>query len=377
MSLISNLKYTKVPNGGYDAAVRELNEAKDTSFGRLNDYIKTENNLMKRVAERANEQSAARGLNNSSISIANAQGAVIDRMGEYAKHDSELSLKQALANQDAINTSSKTGSENRNRIATANIQKEATLGSAEISANAQIKATQMRNKAEAERQRSINETNILLQDKQDKAAGLRLKDQLASNEKISTDDRLSREQVAAEDRASQERIHADNRASNEAIAEGDRVAREHLQKMTIDSTEKIENSKLEYERTRDKTSAADAAYADYLAGVSNIDINASAESQKAQLDRLSEGLTLRMQHLETMHSTGVAYDPGFISPSANKTDYEIQQEEKVSQVEVKTETQSTTAQRTAQNPYPPRTNPWKEWQQRNRLPTDYYLATRG
>ena len=216
---------------------KEVNDQTDTVYGQLDRHTDFNSPVMKRVANKANEVSSARGMTNSSIAVGNATGAVIDKAGEFATKDAEI-----YSNRSTENQRSETHLEGQNLTNQGNL---ATQAAQSESALAQIAAT-----------------------------GL-------NSEKLAAGDR-----IAAQERT--DSTNATSRANNKL----DNSTRLQLEANNRADTVKAAN-----------TAAINANWDNYQIALANIDINASATSQRQQQERITASWEVRGQFLNGIINT--------------------------------------------------------------------------
>jgi len=115
---------------------KEVNDQTDTVYGQLDRHTNFDSPVMKRVANKANETSSARGMTNSSIAVGNATGAVIDKAGEFATKDAEIYSNRSTENQRSQTHLEGQNLTNQGNLATQAAQSESAL--AQIAASGVI-----------------------------------------------------------------------------------------------------------------------------------------------------------------------------------------------------------------------------------------------
>lgn len=239
---------------------QEINESTDTVYGQLQKHTSQDNPLLQRVAMKANEKSAERGLTNSSIAIGNAQGAVIDRAGDFAKTDAEIYSRRKDQNQQADV-----------HLENARMGNETTLTQQQMSSDAQLANTNL---------------------------------QIASTEKLAGERQTFEGQSLAKELASKENIAGMQiqATANEGALE--RQNRQFLEQMGNDSAAQIAQLKEDSQDFRQRYDAGNNAWNNLQQGIAQINPEASAESQRTMFNRLQESFRSRMTFLNTIGGAG-------------------------------------------------------------------------
>jgi len=235
---------------------QEINESTDTVYGQLQKHTSQDNPLLQRVAMKANEKSAERGLTNSSIAIGNAQGAVIDRAGDFAKTDAEIYSRRKDQNQQADV-----------HLENARMGNATTLTQQQMSTDAQLANTnlQLNSQEKLAAERQVFEGNSLTQE-------------LASKENVAG--------MQIEATAQQSALERQNR--------------QFLEQMGNDSAAQIAQLSQDSQDFRQRYDAGNSAWNNLQQGIAQIDPNATSASQNTQFKRLQESFKARMAFLNTI-----------------------------------------------------------------------------
>lgn len=252
-----------VANAGTEGEIyQNVNEATDTVFGQLQKHTDFSSPVMQRVAQRARDRVGARGMTNSSIAIGNATGAVVDQAGKFATEDARIYNERKTENQRA-----------ETHIRDANIRAAATVSAAQISAGATLGAARINADTSVRLQAMQDENRVQLQRMSDRSQMQRLRV-----------DTRSRQSVA--------KMEIEARSYD---AEMDRQSRERQTQISADNQQGIARFQQESQNDRQKAEMYDNIWRDYNQGVMNIDINASAASQREQLTRLNDTARIRLE----------------------------------------------------------------------------------
>jgi hypothetical protein len=222
----------------YQAQTRQVAPTR-TAQGLLEQYTDRNTNYLQRVGQQARDRAASRGLENSSISVGAAQGAVVDQLRDVAIRDSELYQNADRDNQNAVNQSRRDNATNNTNI---QVNTDNNRNALQVARENNTSATQ--------RTRIETENRTLIQNLSDRAQAGRLETQVSSNERISSLDRQAQNERLTEQLTSQEGIaQADRDAQNarlteqltsqEGIASADREAVNSRQLIDIASREGI------------------------------------------------------------------------------------------------------------------------------------------
>jgi hypothetical protein len=329
----------------------------DTASGRLNKTADFNSPVSRRIASFAKREGGARGLTNSSITVGNSLGNMLDQSADIAKTDSTniigaktsvrnavlasdtqkaISASEAKAAQERLAASlaaqetiaartsaglnarsaaEQAGANSRNaasilsagQIAAgvqtgANSRNDASnLSAAQIAAGVQSGAN-TRNTATISSNETLSAAQIL-------AAGDRLKDQIASDETLSDEqiiaaqDRLDA-QILSDGSISQAQIDAaatDRAAiitSQETIAANGNATQLTVATLSSDTQIKVQNLQLRVNDASRLTLDRSAAWAGYQATVSNIDPTASAASKNTVVTMATDGLDARLDFID-------------------------------------------------------------------------------
>ena len=300
-----DMTQTQIPQNGTVAknVDRQVDESTDTVFGQLQKYTDVQNNpLRQRVASEAKTKAAARGLSNSSISIGNAQGAVIDKSGQFAMKDAEIYSARKTQNQQSEThlegavLGNEASNYQTNVTNASNLERQALDNSgalertqAQITSNEALNAAQLASDLEKQR---LADAGAL--------------------ERTSLDN-TSREGIAEEERASALERQASELVSLERRADLDAAVRERTALISAEATMQLEQLRTEGQALRDESQAAQTAWDNYQNGIQGIDTNASANSQREQFKRLTEAFQSRMvftRAIVTASPTGGFEAPG-------------------------------------------------------------------
>ena len=243
---------------------QSVNPDTDTVLGQLQKHTDFSSPVMQRVAQQARDAAAGRGLSNSTIATGNAMGAVVDKAGEFATTDAQIYADRKTQNQQAATHLQATKMGNDTAIATANISADAQRDTARIQQQTTLTAQQM-----------DNDNRLRLQSVTDAAAMARL-----------NVDNSSKETIA------QLQIEAQARD-----AELDRQSRERQTQISADNQYLITQLQQDAQDARQVSDQTNDIWRDYNQGVMNIDLNASAASQKEQLQRLNDVTRIRLETL--------------------------------------------------------------------------------
>jgi hypothetical protein len=235
---------------------QSINESTDTVYGQLQKHTSQDNPLLQRVAMKANEKSAERGLTNSSIAIGNAQGAVIDRAGDFAKTDAEIYSRRKDQNQQA----------------------DVHLENARMGNATTLTQQQMSNDAQ------LRNTNL----------------QITSTEKLAGERQTFEGESLAKELASKENIAGMNIQATAQQSALERQNRQFLEQMGNDSAARIAQLKEDSQDFRQRYDAGASAWDNLQQGISQINPAANAASQRTQFNRLQESFRSRMTFLNTI-----------------------------------------------------------------------------
>lgn len=249
---------------------QEVNEATDTVYGQLQKHTSQDNPLLKRVAMKANEQSASRGLTNSSIAIGNAQGAVIDQAGKFATTDAEIYSNRKNQNQQADV-----------HLEATKMGNETTLTQQQMSSDAQLA-----------------NTNLQLSSQEQIAS------QRVAHEALSLDKEiLSKENLA--------NLELNTTVEQAAL---ERENRQFLQHMDDQTRLQIEAMNQQAQDYRQRYGAVNDAWSNLQQGIAAINPQATTTSQATMFARLQESFESRMTFINAIGG----YTPDF-SGSTNST----------------------------------------------------------
>lgn len=261
-------------NAGTEGEIyQNVNVETDTVLGQLEKHTDFSSPVMQRVAQRSRERTAARGLTSSTIAIGNATGAVVDQAGKFATEDARIYNERKTENQRAETHIQDSNIRANATIQAAGISAGATVAAAQIGANANLRITAMNNESRLELQELDNASRERLQRQSDRA-------QL---QRLNVDTRSRHSIAQMEIQATQEN------------AELDRASRERQTQISADNQWEISQFQQESANDRQKAEMYDNIWRDYNTAVMNIDINASAASQREQMTRLNDTARIRLE----------------------------------------------------------------------------------
>lgn len=241
---------------------QKVNEDTDTVYGQLKKHTDFSSPAMVRAAQQAKEQAAARGLTSSSIAIGNATGAVVDRAGQFATEDARIYNDRKTENQRAATHLESTAMDNRTQRDIARLDSDTRIDVAEIQRDTTLQT-----------QQSENENRLALQRTQDAASMARLRVDTGSRESIA--------ELEIESRAMEQEL--------------DRQSRERQTQISADNQWQIAQFQQEAQNDRQKADQYNDIFRDYNTAVMNIDLQATAASQKEQLSRINDTFRIRLE----------------------------------------------------------------------------------
>lgn len=128
----------------YEPATREVSED-ELVENRLTDLLNSDNPFIQQARRRGERAAAERGAMSSSVFAGSSEASAIESALPIAQQDAQTYFRTASENMAAKNNMSLAKLQSATSIAQSNISASATLGSATISANAQMAMKQMDN----------------------------------------------------------------------------------------------------------------------------------------------------------------------------------------------------------------------------------------
>jgi len=139
-----------------DSELYTLDENTETVHGRVNEYSKSSNPVLRREAQKGRDEASRRGLTNSTIAAGNAIGKVLDKTTEWATADAQFANNRKTENLRAL--TSKYGTDESVKASKYSSDKQlegtkisagATLSAARIQASSAERIQEQRGKIDA------------------------------------------------------------------------------------------------------------------------------------------------------------------------------------------------------------------------------------
>ena len=261
---------TTEANGGVptvDSAELYTVNDNETVAGNLDKYTDFDTGLNKRIAQKARDESAGRGLSNSSLSVQGAMGAVLDSAGGFATTDANT-----YANRKTESL----------RAATSKYGTDVSAEASKYSSDKQLEGTQI--SADAQRYSSDNQLagTKINSAAQVTAAGISANATITAAG-ISSSAQVSAARIGA---TSREKIAASQEATKMVGIQVGLVS----DILSNQSQEKIrteqKNADYMLAARNGKRSAKTTSQNAFMTGIANIDQTASPASQQEAYDRL-------------------------------------------------------------------------------------------
>ena len=242
-------------------------EDNETVAGNLDKYTDFNTGLNKRIAQKARDESAGRGLSNSSLSAQGAMGAVLDSAGGFATTDA--------------NTHANRKTESL-RAATSKYGTDVSAEASKYSSDKQLEGTQI--SADAQRYSSDNQL-----------MGTRISASAqVSSARISADATVSAAGINSSAQVAAAKIGATSREKVSAAQEATKITGIQVDLVSTllnnKSQEKIrteqKNADYMLAARNGKRSAKTTSQNAFMTGIANIDQTASPASQQEAYDRL-------------------------------------------------------------------------------------------
>jgi|TARA_R110000823_G_scaffold192956_1_gene324586 hypothetical protein len=267
----STSRGTTAENGGVptmdSAELYTVDPENEMVKSHLDKYTNMNDPLMKRIAQKGRDETAGRGMSNSSLGAQSAMGAVLDKAGEWATTDAAAYKDRKTESMRAVTSkygtdvsadASKYASEMG--LAGSKSAALASVRSSELAATAQVKSTKISSAAQV------------------KAAGINAAASIASS-RISANAQIRAQSIAA---TSNQKIAAAAEA-NKLIGHKVNLVSSVLDYTSQQNIAKIRSDDLS---KGNKATAYSSNQGAFMTGVANIDQTASGPTQQEQYNRL-------------------------------------------------------------------------------------------
>jgi hypothetical protein len=273
---------TTEANGGVptvDSSELYTVEDNETVAGNLDKYTDFNTGLNKRIAQKARDESAGRGLSNSSLSAQGAMGAVLDSAGGFATTDAA-----AYGNRKTESL----------RAVTSKYGTDVSADASKYSSDKQLEGTQI--SADAQKYSSDNQLagTKLSSAAQVKAAGISANAQVTSAG-ISASAQTAAAKIGA---TSREKVAASQEATKNTALQVDLVKTVLNNKSQESIARQQKDADYMLAARNGKRSAKTTSQNAFMTGIANIDQTASPESQQEAYDRLDAQHTSNLKAID-------------------------------------------------------------------------------
>ena len=375
----------------YNAYKQAVKENELASY-HLQKMLDENSDYVKRGKTEGKQYAQSRGILNTTMGAAAAHGAAIDRAAPIATQDAGTYSQRALAHIDAENTARRTNATNKTNVSIRNADAatQVNMGNADRRTSVSVSNADAKNKASianANNQTSTSQFNAgqtndfwkQYIDNENKAGQFNANAKNTAGQfNASSENQANQFNALQETNVSLANSGADNEAAKLAITENNQNWRQG-QELQFRATEAEADRALERYRIDNVTSTElrNTILNNVGQIVNNPELSTEAKTTaQANIFAAAERVAALSQDLEGLANGTI--DPDQYYNGEIETNYTRQDDSEGSSDGSDSQSNSSNvAQRTAENPHPPRTNPWVEWQQRNGLPTNYWLATQG